>query len=415
MTRWNPILASLAALWLGAGALSAATPPRAGGPADPASLEEAARQSREEELYERARNDIDAEQWQRAIAQFDRVIEMSGTKADTAMYWKAYAQTKLGQNADALATLAALNKRFPQSKTLEQARALEMDVRRAGGQAVRPENLEDEDLKLYALQALGNQDPDQAIPMLEKILRGASSTKLKERALFVLAQMSEPRARKVLADAAKDDAHPELQSKAIQYLGVHGGRENRALLSDVYQSTKDVRVKKRVLQAWMVSGEQDRILAAATTEKDPELRSAAVQQLGVMGAQDELSNLYASENDKEIKKKILQAMFIGGRSERLVELARTESDPELRRAAVRNLGLMGAGTTGQALVAIYSSDKDPAVRKAVVDGLFIQNNADALVALARKETDRDMKRVIVEKLSLMRSKAATDYLMELLK
>lgn len=416
MTRWTPILACIAAAWLSGGDVSAAVPLPTG--ADAAGIVAALdpdRQSREDEAYEEARDAIDSEQWQHAIDRFGRVIAMAGAKADTAMYWKAYAQNKLGQNAEALATLAALNKKFPQSKTIEQARALEMDIRRAGGQAVRPENVQDEDLKLYALQALGNQDPEKAVPMLEKILRGASSTKLKERALFVLAQMSDPQARRLLADTAKDDAHPELQSKAIQYLGVHGGRENRALLSEVYQGTSDSRVKKRVLQAWMISGEKDRILSAATSEKDPELRSAAVQQLGVMGAQDELSKLYASESSKDVKKRILQSMFIGGRSERLIELARSEPDPELRRTAVRNLGLMGTAKTGQALVEIYNTEKDGAVRKAVVEGLFLQDNAEALVALARKETDPDMKRSIVEKLSLMRSKAATDYLWELLK
>ena len=102
---------------------------------------------------------------------------------------------------------------------------------------MNPAAIQDEDLKLYALQALSQQDPAQAVPLLERTIRGAnSSPKLRERALFVLAQMSDPRARKLLADAAKDDAHPEVQSKAIQYLGVHGGNENRALLAEVYQS-----------------------------------------------------------------------------------------------------------------------------------------------------------------------------------
>ncbi len=414
MTRWNPILTSaVAAIWLSGSAAQAATPSLA--PATAAAAIGDADQSREDDAYEQARNLIDSEQWQRAVERLDRIIAMAGARADSAMYWKAYALSKLGQNADALATLAALSKKFPQSRTIEQARALEMDVRGAGGQAVRPENVQDEDLKLYALQALGNQDPAQAVPMLEKILRGGHSLRLKERALFVLAQMSDPGARTLLAGTAKDAAHPELQSRAIQYLGVHGGRDNRALLSEVYQSSADAGVKKRVLQAWMISGEKDRIVTAATSEKDPELRSAAVQQLGVMGAQDELSKLYATETSKDVKKKILQSMFIGGRSERLLELAKAEQDPDLRRTAVRNLGLMGTARTGQALVDIYNSDKDPSVRKAVLDGLFIQENADALVALARKESDPEMKRRIVEKLSLMHSKAATDYLMELLK
>lgn len=413
MNRHIPVfLSAAAALWLSTGLAQGYSPAM---PADPWPLTENERQSREDEAYEEAREFIDSEQWREAIRRFQQVIALNGAKVDTAMYWMAYAQSKLGQNAEALATLATLGKKFPQSRTTEQARALEMDVRRSAGQPVRPESVQDEDLKLYALQALGDQDPERAIPMLEKIIRGDSSGKLKERAMFVLAQMSDPRARKLLSDAAKDDAHPEVQAKAIQYLGVHGGQENRALLSEVYQSTTNTRVKKRVLQAWMISGEKDRILAAATREKDPELRAEAIQQLGVMGAQDELSKLYAAETSKDVKKKILQSMFIGGNSERLLELAKTEADPDLRRTAVRNLGLMGAGETGQALNVIYTSDKDPEVRKAVVEALFIQDNAEALVALARKETDPEMKRSIVEKLSLMRSKIAMDYLMELLK
>jgi hypothetical protein len=37
------------------------------------------------------------------------------------------------------------------------------------------------------------------------------------------------------------------------------------------------------------------------------------------------------------------------------------------------------------------------------------------VALARKETDLEMRKQIVQQLSMMQSKAALDYLMELLK
>jgi hypothetical protein len=374
-------------------------------------------QSRENELYEAARQAIDEEQWRRAVDGFEQVVALKGSKTDLALYWKAYAQNRANQRADALDTLAVLKKGYPKSRTLEEARALEMDIRNASGQAVAPAAIQDEDLKLYALQALSQQDPAQAVPLLERTIRGAnSSPKLRERALFVLAQLSDPRARKLLADAAKDDAHPEVQSKAIQYLGVHGGSENRALLAEVYQSSTNVSVKKRVLQAWMVAGERDRIMTAATGEKDPELRASAIQLLGVMGAHDELAKLYAQETVKEVKGKILQAMFIGGRADRLIELAKSEPDPELRRKAIRNLGLMGKEKTGTALVEIYGADRDPAVKKAVIEGLFLQSHADALVVMARKETDPDLKRSIVEKLSLMQgSKAAMDYLMELLK
>jgi HEAT repeat protein len=378
---------------------------------------DAREQSREDSLYESAREAIDEEQWRRAIDRFEDVIALKGTKADLAMYWKAYAQNRASQRAEALETLAALRKAYPKSRSIEEARALEMDIRNSSGQAVNPAAVQDEELKLYALQYLSQQDPAQAVPLLEKTLRSAtSSPKLRERAMFVLAQMSDPRARKILADAAKDDAHPEVQSKAIQYLGVHGGTENRALLVEVYQASTNVSVKKRVLQAWMVSGERARILTAATGEKDAELRGAAIQLLGVMGAHDELSKLYAQETVTEVKKRILQAMFVGGNADKLIQLAKTEPDPELRRAAIRNLGVMGRERTGAALVEIYTADKDAAVRKAVLEGLFIQSHAEALVSLARKESDPELKRRIVEKLSLMGgSKVAMDYMMEILK
>ena len=195
-------------------------------------------QSRENELYESAREAIDEEQWRRAVEGFERVVALKGTKADLAMYWKAYAQNRANQRAEALETLAALKKAYPGSRTLEEARALEMDIRSSGGQAVNPAAVQDEELKLYALQALSQQDPAQAVPLLERTIRGSGSARLRERALFVLAQMSDPGARKVLADAAKDDAHPDVQVKAIQYLGVHGSSENRALLAEVRAPAK---------------------------------------------------------------------------------------------------------------------------------------------------------------------------------
>ena len=71
-------------------------------------------------------------------------------------------------------------------------------------------------------------------------------------------------------------------------------------------------VKRRILRAFMVAGEKDRLLAAAQAEQVAELRAEAVRQLGVMGADDELWQLYQKETAVEVKKRIIQAMFVGG-------------------------------------------------------------------------------------------------------
>jgi HEAT repeat protein len=368
---------------------------------------------RENELYDSGLSAIDEDRWDRAVERFNRVIGMSGSKADAAKYWKAYAQNRLGQRAESLATIAELIKTHPESRYVSQAKALEADVRRTSGEPVA-ESQTDDDMVLAALQGLQHQDPERAVPVIEKLLAGNKTPRIKARALFVLAQINSPAARQVLAKIARGEGHPDLQRRAIQYLGIHGGRESRELLADIYKNSSDVDVKRRILHAFMVSGERARLLTAAQSESVPELRSEAVRQLGVMGAHDELWQLYTKESSRDVKKQILQAMFVGGNAERLIQLAKSESDPELRRLAVRNLGLMGSRRTGEALVEIYTTEKDAEIRKAVVQGLFIQNNAESLVAIARKENDLAMKKEIVSKLSLMRSKAAMDYLMEII-
>lgn len=369
---------------------------------------------REYSAYDSGQQELDRGRWDRAVASFDRVIEMKGTRADAAMYWKAYAQNKLGQRPEALSTISTLVKEYPKSRYLNDARALEIEVKRAGGQPPNPAAESDEELKIMALNALQNTAPEEAIPMLQKVLQGTGSPRLKSQALFVLAQSNSPKARDVLVNIAKGGGNPDLQNRAIRYLSVHGGRESRAALAEIYGATTDVDMKKRILQGFMQAGEKDRLVTAAQSEQNAELRATAVQQLGNMGAHDELWAMYQKESSLDVKKQIIRALFTGGSLTRLSELARNERDPELRLLAVRNLGVMGSKRTGDILVEIYNSEKDPGIRKAVINGLFQSNNAEGLVALARKESDPVMKKEMVSRLSTMRSKAATDYLMELL-
>jgi hypothetical protein len=378
-----------------------------------AERERAARE-RVEEMYEAGQEAIEEARWQRAIERFTMVAAAKAARADAALYWKAYSLDRLGQKAEALATVSELMKEFPKSRWMSDAKALEIQVRQSAGQPVRPETEADEELKLLALQGLQHSDPEQAVPMLEKILQSNNSPRLKQRAVFVLAQSQSPRARQVLANIARGNANPDLQRTAIQYLGVHGSRENRELLAQIYDATTDVDIKRRILRSFAVSGERARVLAAATSESSPELRAEAVQQLGVMGAHDELWQLYQKEATVDVKKRIIQAMFVGGNATRLIELANNESSLELRRSAIRNLGLMGRTRTGEALLALYTKEKDLATKKDIIQGFYHQGNAEQLVAIARKETDPELRKAIVSQLSHMRSKVALDYLMEIL-
>jgi HEAT repeat protein len=107
-------------------------------------------------------------------------------------------------------------------------------------------------------------------------------------------------------------------------------------------------------------------------------------------------------------------MFDGGDVEHTLEVTRAERDPELRCQAVRNLSLMGKDKSAGALASLYSTEKDSAVKRAVIQAFFSQGNATSLIQIARQEKDMSLKREAVQRLSLMRSKEARDFMMELL-
>ena len=372
------------------------------------------RVSREESLYERGTEALDESEWRRAAESFRQVAGMNGSNAPAALHWLAYSQYKMGQRSEALATLVDLQKRYPTSRWASDGKALEVEIRQSAGQNVAPDRVDDEDLKLMAVNGLMHTDPARAIPILEKIIAGNYTPKVKEKALFVLSQAQTPQSMEILGRIARNSAQPDLQARAIRNLGILGGDGSRKVLADVYASSNDARVKKSILKSYMIAGDRGRLLAIAKAESDPALRAEAVQQLGLTGARNELAELYTTERSVDVKKKIIQAMFIGGSADKLMDLARNEQVLELRLTAIKNLGLMGGEQTARFLQQMYESDRRPEVRKAVINGLFLQSNAPVLIALARKETDPAMKRQIVSKLSLIQSDETANYLLEIL-
>ena len=399
----------MASVWLASIAIAAPRPL-----ADYASDERESKVEREQNLYEEGTDALDDHDFRRAARAFEKVADMKMEHADAALYWLAYAENQMGQRGEALGTLVDLNKKYPHSKWINDGKQLEVEIRQKSGEKIEPEHIDDEDLKLMAINGLMQTDPDRAVPILEHLLDSSNSKKIKDRALFVLSQSSSQKAYDVLARVAKS-GNPDLQSRAIRYLGISGNERNRQLLSDIYNSAADVAVKKSVLKAYMVSGDKGRVLTLAKSETNPELRAEAVTQLGVMGARGELSDLYSSESSVEVRKKIIQAMFIGGAADKLADIARSEPVLELKLTAIRNLGLLGGGRSSEQLLTLYRSDTRQEVRHEVIKSLFIQGNARVLVDLARAEKDPELKKEIVSKLSIMNSKEATDYLLEYLK
>src|SRR5262249_36550434 len=137
--------------------------------------------------YSRGLSALDSRDYDRALRDFDQYYKAASEKkeprAEGALYWKAYALNKLGRRDESLATLAQLEKSYPSSRWMNDAKALQLEVRQASGQGGSPESQTDEDLKLIAINSLMGTDADRMVPLLEKLLGDAkASPRLKTRA-----------------------------------------------------------------------------------------------------------------------------------------------------------------------------------------------------------------------------------------
>lgn len=297
-----------------------------------------------------ARASIEQGQFDQAIARLTSLLGRFEGKSDftdpanrldAALYWKAYSEGKQKQVSEALATLDVLRRKFAESGWLKDAAALAVELRQSAGQPVSPDAQADEEIKLLALRGLMQSDPDRAIPMVEQLLAGNSSAKLKENALFVLTQTRSPRSAEIIAGVVRNNANPDLQLKAIRYVGAMRMTGGNQLLEEAYRTSTDERVKRGIIRAFMAAGDRTRLLSIAQDPSStPALRGEAIQQLGAMKADDELARMYARETSPDLKKRIINGIFASNNAARLVEMAKAERDPVMKKEIVQKLSVM---------------------------------------------------------------------------
>jgi hypothetical protein len=90
-------------------------------------------------------------------------------------------------------------------------------------------------------------------------------------------------------------------------------------------------------------------------------------------------------------------------------------DPQLQGDAIRAMAVFQGKRANDTLAEVYRTTTDPKIKKSIISAMFITRDAPHMVEMARNEKDLELKRALVSQLALMNDKAATDYMMELLK
>jgi HEAT repeat protein len=302
-------------------------------------------------------------------------------------------------------------------------------------------------------------------------VQNSESEQIRQDAIFVLAISEAPEARKALAGMARDSNDPEVQIDAIHILGtmdatdelqslyaslqdrdariaviealsiagestmlkqvlanetdpelrkaaifgtMEDNPESASLLESIYDSSTSTEEKSAILEALVMmddaSGMAVKILR---TETDPELQQQAIQVLGIMEATEELGELYASMTDRDSRLAILQAMSISDDSDGLYKILQTEQDSELRSAAIQGLAINGEEKAADYLVTMYPGASREE-KTAVIQSMMIMEDTEGLLSLLKQETDPELKREMLQMLTIMDSEESDQYLFEML-
>ena len=307
----------------------------------------------------------------------------------------------------------------------------------------------------YPVYWLGRSNNEESLNYLRALANAAPLSLLGERAVLGISLHDDPRVGSMLKTFINSSQNQRIRSSSIYWLGQVGGeqafladlvrnhseetklrrqaahaigesRDRGALnmLQGLYESVKDVEVRRAIIQAAGNNQEQDAayafLIKIARSDPEKQSRRTAVQQLGDFerpNVIDDLSKLYGAEAEPEVKKAVLHALADtkspAGQT-RLLEIARSEPNPELRKRAIHVLADRGEAAIGD-LLSLYDAERTPEVRKTVLQALGDIKSTrveDKLFAVARSDESVELRRHAIRLLGERAGKRSLDFLSE---
>lgn len=403
-------------------------------------------------LYRLGRAALNDGDYRRAATLFATVADRypDSEYAPDALYYRAFALYRLGTGRELEAAVVALDRqaaRYPKAATLADAKQLRASIRslqathgdapadeeiKKGALALSAEKRcpdDDDEMRLTALRYLVQQDPDQLLPVLQKVLdrKDSCSVKLRRQAIYLLAQTKEEERADILLRVASSDPSIDVRRDAVQWLSqVNTERAARALDSILF-TTSDADLRDKALYA--LSRHHSPVarqalhrfaeLASAPTD----LRVRAVYYLGqARGADDGeyLRALYGKTVSPELREAIIQAVANQNTPDRtswLLGIARDrKQELETRKRALYYAGQRGLELKD--LLALYdelAGQSDMQEQLLYVIGQRKDAEAtDKLIAVARTEKNPDLRKRAISLLGQRRDPRVKQFLVELI-
>jgi tetratricopeptide (TPR) repeat protein len=405
-------------------------------------------------LYRLAREAMGRGDYKRAAEIFHRIPERypQSAYAGQAIYYEAYSLYRSGGDDDLNAARDRLNqlklrdakiwkndgavlltrvcgelaKRGDENCAVEIEKTAQNDPPAQGTRTCPDEDDENDD-RIAALNALLQMDADRAMPILKKVLerRDACSAGLRRKAVFLVSQKRTDETANILMNVARTDPDGEVREQAVFWLSQVPG--STGLLEEILKGNSDENIKEKALFSLSQQSESraQQVLRdfALRESENPDLREKAIFWLGQRSGTENtqfLRNLFTQIKDEDLREKILFSLSQqrgAGNEQWLMNVALDpKEDVELRKKA-----LFWAGQSGVAiseLAGLYNRMGDAEMREQIIFVLSQRASdrgaIDKLFDIAKNEKDAELRKKAIFWLGQSRDPRVQQFLMDLI-
>jgi HEAT repeat protein len=278
-----------------------------------------------------------------------------------------------------------------------------------------------------AVLGIALHDDARVAGMLKNFISTSPNQRIRSSSVYWLGQVGGEQA--FLASLVRNDAEEKKIRRSAAYaIGQSRDRGTVATLQGLYESVKDVEVRRSVISAVGNSIDQQQaftfLLGVAKNDVDWESRRTAVRQLGHFereDAADELIKIYANDSNVEIKKTTLRALSESKSTraeDKLFDVARSGESLDVRRQAIRLLGERVSQRSFEFLSATaQSTDANAEVQVQAVRAIGERKAAESvplLIKIARMHPNQLVRKQAIRSLGESGDPRAIDFFREVL-
>ena len=401
-------------------------------------------------LYRLARELLNRGEYRRAAVTFRELstkLPTSGYAAD-ALYWQAFALYRIGGTTEMRSAIEALElqkAKYPGARLQSENATLSLRIRgalaargdaaaaatirtAAGDSALRCDR-EEQSVRVEALNALTQSDPEGATPILQRTLarRDSCSVPLRRTAVFLVGNKNRDAASvALLAQVARNDPSIEVRGSALEWLARVPGDEALSVLEELSRDSSDTRVQQAAVRALVRHpSPRARQLVRTIVERSDSPERLRLEALSAFDKDRATSDdvawmrtLYTRTDNSRVKARIVNTLAnIGGDEvdQWMLAMARNvDESSDTRRYAVRRVGRT---LPIAELAKLYDTSAERAIRDVLIETLAQRAEGEAtdkLLDIVKTGTDPQLRSRAISALTRKKDPRTLRLLMEII-